>query len=198
MAFSQHLLRSFRLLAGMAVLSACSGTTGTLGRDATEVSRTAETNPAAEIGSAPIGSGTSRAGTNGPAGAPPGSCWSTYTSPAVIETVTVQVMTHPARLAPDGTVERPARFRRESRQSIVEQRRDSWFEIPCPALLTPDFIGSVQRALAVRGLYDGPISGVMDPPTRTAIRRYQQQDGFFNDELSLVSARKLGLIAIDY
>ncbi|WP_072506439.1 peptidoglycan-binding domain-containing protein [Phaeobacter porticola] len=133
-----------------------------------------------------------------PPGAPPGSCWSTHTTPAVIETVTVQVMTRPAMTAADGTVLRPARFRRETRQNIVRPRRESWFETPCPVDMTPQFVGSVQRALAVRGHYDGEITGVLDAPTRTAVRKFQEQDGFANDDLSLVSARKLGLVAIEH
>ena len=172
-----------RLLVGCALsglligaLAGCAGTTGTLGA---QVSR-AETQPP-----------------QSPADAPPGTCWSTHTSPAVIETVTVQVMTHPARVAPDGTIERPARFRRETRQSIVEERRESWFETPCPDQMSPYFIGSLQRALAERGLYDGQITATMDAPTRAAVRRFQELDGFANDELSLLSARKLGLIAVE-
>ncbi|MEK0164112.1 MULTISPECIES: peptidoglycan-binding domain-containing protein [unclassified Phaeobacter] len=132
-----------------------------------------------------------------PPGAAPGSCWGTHTTPAVIETVTVQVMTRPARTAADGQVLEPARFRRETRQDIVRPRRESWFETPCPVDMTPQFVGSVQRALAVRGLYQGQITGILDRDTRAAVRKFQERDGFDNDQLSLVSARRLGLVAVE-
>ncbi|MBQ4808653.1 peptidoglycan-binding protein [Phaeobacter sp. HS012] len=132
-----------------------------------------------------------------PPGAAPGSCWATHTTPAVIETVTVQVMTRPARTAPDGRVIAPARFRRETRQDIVRPRRESWFETPCPVDMTPQLVGSLQRALAVRGLYTGEITGQLDSATRASVRKFQKQDGFDNDQLSLLSARKLGLVAVE-
>ncbi|MFS4580460.1 peptidoglycan-binding domain-containing protein [Phaeobacter sp. C3_T13_0] len=137
------------------------------------------------------------AGPTAPPGAPAGSCWGTHTTPAVIETVTFQVMTRSAKTAPDGRVLQPARFRRETRQEIVRPRRESWFETPCPVDMTPQFVGSVQRALAARGLYRDEITGLMDRNTRTAVRKFQEQDGFANDQLSLVSARKLGLVAVE-
>ncbi len=148
----------------------------------------------------PAGGNSTQVSRNAPAappGAAAGSCWATHTTPAVIETVTVQVMTRPARTAPDGRVIAPARFRRETRQDIVRPRRESWFETPCPVDMTPQLIGSLQRALAVRGLYTGEITGQLDSATRASVRKFQKQDGFDNDQLSLLSARKLGLVAVE-
>ncbi|UWR43975.1 peptidoglycan-binding domain-containing protein [Phaeobacter inhibens] len=167
-------LRLISLVVAGLLLSACADSS--TGGNSTQVSRNT---PAA------------------PPGAAPGSCWATHTTPAVIETVTVQVMTRPARTAPDGRVIAPARFRRETRQDIVRPRRESWFETPCPVDMTPQLVGSLQRALAVRGLYTGEINGQLDNATRASVRRFQKQDGFDNDQLSLLSARKLGLVAVE-
>ncbi|MFY0309695.1 peptidoglycan-binding domain-containing protein [Leisingera sp. D0M16] len=142
------------------------------------------------------GSNVSRDGRYAPPGAPPDSCWSKHTSPAVIETVTSQVLAEPAQLDSSGQVIRPAIFRTETSQQIVIPRQERWFEIPCPATMTPDFIRTVQRALAARRLYRGPIHGQMDMATRKAVQRYQAPLGLDSGTLSLTSARKLGLVAV--
>ncbi len=130
-----------------------------------------------------------------PPGAPPGTCWGKIVSPALIETVTEQVLVEPARLAADGTVATPAIFRTETRQRIVTEREVTWFETPCPADLTPDIIASLQRALTVRGLYAGAVTGQIDRATSEAVRRYQAATGLDSPVLSLATARALGLVA---
>lgn len=130
-----------------------------------------------------------------PPGAPPGSCWGKLVSPAVIETVTHQVLDQPAKLAADGTVLSPATYRTETLQEIVKQRREDWFETPCPDQMSTEFISSVQRALNARNLFHGPVNGQMDQRTRDAIRRYQAPQGLDSGTLSLATARHLGLIA---
>ncbi len=87
-------------------------------------------------------------------------------------------------------------FKLQTRQAIVRERKELFFEIPCKEVLTPEFIASVQRALKARGAYDGSISGEMDPRTRRALRRFQAADGLNSSILSLQTARKLGLIAV--
>lgn len=131
-----------------------------------------------------------------PPGAAPGTCWAQDTSPAVVETVTEQILVSPAELADDGTVTRPASYRTETAQKIVQERRVTRFQVPCRTQLTPEFNASVQRALKARGLYRGPINGQLDRGTRAAIRRFQKPQGFDSDILSIAGARQLGLIAV--
>jgi peptidoglycan hydrolase-like protein with peptidoglycan-binding domain len=78
----------------------------------------------------------------------------------------------------------------------VKERSVTWFETPCAAGQTPDFVASVQRALAARGLYRGPAHGEMDARTRAAIRRFQTPEGLDSGILSLAAARKLGLVPV--
>lgn len=132
-----------------------------------------------------------------PPGAEPGSCWGKIVTPAIIETVTHQVMLQPAQVLVDGTVPQPAIYKTETRQEIVRERHKTWFLVPCAATMTPKFIASTQRALAARGLYKGAISGEMDARTRAAVRRYQKPQGLDSGILSLAAARKLGLVAIE-
>ena len=134
------------------------------------------------------------------AGAPPtarpGSCWGRDVTPAVVETVSNQIMVQPPEVLADGTVLSPGIFRTETQQRIVRERRELWFETPCPEVWSEEFTASVQRALKVRGLYFGSVTGEPDARTRAAIQRYQSAGGLDSPILSLESARRLGLIAV--
>ena len=130
-----------------------------------------------------------------PEGAPPGTCWGKEITPAVIETVTRHVEAVPAQLNPDGSTAAPPVYRTETVQEIVSPRAERWFETPCPDRMTPDFVASLQRALAARKLYSGPVSGQVDPATRAAVRAYQTPLGVASGTLSLKAALKLGLVA---
>lgn len=132
-----------------------------------------------------------------PPNARPGSCWGRDVTPAVVETVTEQIIVQPAEVLGDGTVITPAIYRTETQQRIVQERRETYFETPCPEVWTPEFTASLQRALQVRGLFFGTITGEQDARTRAATRRYQKAGGLDSAILSLESARRLGLIAVD-
>ena len=131
-----------------------------------------------------------------PPGADPNSCYGRHTTPAIVETVTEQVIVQPPQISDDGTVTYPAIYRTETRQEIVRERKELWFETLCDEALTSEFVASVQRALAVRGHYSGAADGKMDRATRRAIRNYQSAQGLDSDVLSLAAARKLGLVAL--
>ncbi|MFN4159541.1 MAG: peptidoglycan-binding domain-containing protein [Gemmobacter sp.] len=126
---------------------------------------------------------------------PAGACWAGDVTPAIVETVTEQVVTSPERRAPDGRLVAPASFRTETRQRIVSDRREVWFETLCAPEITVDLVSTLQRALKARGLYLEPLSGRMDAPTRAAIRAWQRPRGLDSDVLARASARGLGIVA---
>lgn len=132
-----------------------------------------------------------------PPGAAPGTCWGKTVSPAVVETVSHKVLLQPAQISSDGRIQAPPIYKTEEIQQVVRPRQEDWFQVPCEAQMTPDFIASVQRALEARGYYRGPITSEMDMRTRAAVRRYQQSEGFDSAILSTAAARKLGLIAVE-
>lgn len=132
-----------------------------------------------------------------PPGAEPGTCWGKNVTPAIIETVTHQILLQPAQVLADGTVTHPAIYKTETRQDIVRERRETWFLIPCAPIMTPELVASVQRALAARGLYRGEITGEMNASTRAAVRRFQKPQGLDSGILSLAGARKMGLVAVE-
>ncbi len=135
--------------------------------------------------------------TEAPPGATPGTCWGKLATPAVIETVTNQILVQPPKILADGTVATPAIYKTDTRQAIVQERNVTWFETPCSTDLTPDFVASLQRALKARTLYRGAISGQMDTRTRAAVRTFQRPEGLDSGILSLAAARRLGLVAIE-
>lgn len=126
-----------------------------------------------------------------------GSCRARDTVPAIYEHVMGEVQVVQAEIAEDGTVIRPPIYRRAPVPRVVRERAEITFEAPCPDQMTPEFIASVQRALAARGLFAGTVTGTLDPPTAAAIRRYQSERGLESAQLSLETARALGLIAVD-
>ena len=130
----------------------------------------------------------------GPPNSVPGTCWGRETQPAVIETVTEKEMLRPAEIDSEGTVLSEAEFDVQTTQRIVENRREIWFETPCPDQVTPEFTKSLQRALAARGLFDGALTGQMDDATRDAVRDFQSASGLDSEILSLAASRKLGLL----
>ena len=131
-----------------------------------------------------------------PPGAAPGTCWGKTVTPAVVQTVTRKVLLQPAQISSDGRVQAAPIYKDETYQEVVRPRRDTWYEVPCAADLTPDFISSLQRALAARGYYRGSVSGEMDSATKLAVQRYQRDEGLNSKTLSVAAARKLGLIAV--
>ena len=129
-----------------------------------------------------------------PPDSPPGFCWASDTTPAVIDTYTEHVLLQPEKRDAAGLLISPAIFRTEIKQEIVQDRQEVWFRAPCPADLTQEFVATVQRALKARGLYLAPLTGEFDAPTRRAIRQYQSPLGLDSERLSLAAARSLGII----
>ena len=74
--------------------------------------------------------------------------------------------THPKRMAQmKGTDTKPIRTA-HLRHPIMQTER-----------LSPDQVKATQLQLQAAGLYNGPTDGMMDPDTRAALARFQQQNG---------------------
>jgi hypothetical protein len=126
-----------------------------------------------------------------------GTCRARDVTPAVYEQVMGEVQVVQAEIAPDGTVIRPPIYRRGPVPRIVRERSEITFEAPCPDQMTSDFIASLQRAMAARGYFSGNVTSLLDAPTTAAIRRYQSDRGLQSAQLSLETARSLGLVAVE-
>lgn len=132
-----------------------------------------------------------------PPSSKPGECWADAVTPAVYETDTEHDLVAPGQPATAGHPATPAVYQTVTRQKIVQDRQQVWFRSPCPEDATPEFIGTLQRALLARGYYARSLTGAMDGPTRAALRRYQASQGLDSEILSLAAARQLGLVSYD-
>lgn len=133
----------------------------------------------------------------GPPKGPEGACWGVSTTPAIIETVTEQVVLQQEMLDEAGKVISPASYRTETHQRMVRDREEVWFRAPCPVDMTGDFVATLQRALKARGFYLQPLTGVLDAHTSEAVRRFQADRGLDSSRLSLAAARELGIVSTD-
>lgn len=123
----------------------------------------------------------------------PGACYAEIAAPQVTRTVTEEVETVPAVRDADGTILQPPVFANREREEVVPDGPSTWFQTPCGLAEDRVLTRSVQRALAARALYDGPVSGEMDSATRAAIAAYQAPRGLDSEVLSTDAARFLGL-----
>ena len=133
----------------------------------------------------------------GPLNPTPGACYARGITPAILETVTSQVLEAEEVRDATGRVISPARFRTITSTRIVEPRGENWFETPCALRdRDPVFIEQIQRALQARNYYAGPINGFYDVPTREAVQAFQKRRGLESGTLSTESAQVLGLVEL--
>ena len=148
-------------------------------------------------GRADLGTEVVRLTQPGPPKGPPDVCWNGAIIPAVIETVTEQILVQAETRDAAGKVISQASYRTETRQRIVQDREEVWFRAPCPETVDVDFVATLQRSLKARGFYQLPLTGVLDAATTDAIRRFQADRGLDSGALSLAAARELGLVSTD-
>jgi len=134
---------------------------------------------------------------SGPPKGPDTACWASDTTPAIIETVTEQVVTREEVRDAAGAVVAPASFETKTFQRMVQDREEVWFRAPCAVDVTVNFVATLQRALKARGIYLQPVTGTVDAATSDAIRRFQAMRGLDSPVLSLAAAKELGIIATD-
>lgn len=125
-----------------------------------------------------------------------GRCQAREETPAVYEHVMGEVQVIQANIAADGTVISPPVYRRAPVPKVVRERSEYIFDAVCGHQMTPEFISTLQRALAARGYFGGNVTGWIDAPTSAAIRKYQADRGLDSRQLSLETARSLGLITV--
>jgi len=136
---------------------------------------------------------------NKPPGSKPGACYIHYTAPALIETVTEQILVQPEKRAlntetGETTVVSPAIYKTVTLQKIIRDRKEDWAEVICEKDQTPTFIETMQRALYARGYYHGPITGIKDERTNRAIRKVQKRLGINSTEITWDLGESFGLV----
>lgn len=82
----------------------------------------------------------------------------------------------------------------QTRGGVIEEVA---FRVPCPEVMGQAFMETLQRALMARGFLEGPVTGVADTQTRAAVQAFQRANGFNSPILTLETAQRLGLVAIE-
>lgn len=123
-------------------------------------------------------------------------CWASDRIPAMERMVYDERVLREAERDQTGRILREAVVERTPRRLVERAAEERLFAVPCPDQLTPDLIAALQRALMVRGHFDGSATGVLDTATRAAVRDFQRPQGLDSDILSLDAAWQLGLIAM--
>ena len=112
--------------------------------------------------------------------------------PGTFQTVAVQTLVSPSSERRNGVAQQMGSV---NRQIIDTAERYEWVPVVCET--TPSGIVSVtgaQRALANKGLYRGPIDGIVGSRTTAAIKEFQRQNRLpGNGALTVETARRLGL-----
>ena len=115
--------------------------------------------------------------------------WTTRKIAAVYRTEWTTV-SRPAR---NVVVKTPAVYRTEKVGSVVRQGGLAWERVFCGGQLDAGFVAKVQAALAAKGFDPGPADGQARPETYAALRRFQAANGLSQGQLTIASARALGV-----
>lgn len=181
---------SCALLAGIAGLAGCTHVARSGGAEDATRADFAEYSPIQPVALSPVRLSTPVVALSD------GRCQAREETPAIYEQVMGEVMVIQAQIAEDGTVIAPPVYRRAPVPKVVRERSEFIFDAVCGHQMTPEFISSLQRALAARGYFAGNVTGWIDAPTSAAILRYQTDRGLASEQLSLETARSLGLITV--
>ncbi|WP_417482111.1 peptidoglycan-binding protein [Maricaulis sp.] len=110
--------------------------------------------------------------------------------PARYESVRVQRVAVPGRTE---TRTVPAVYETRTRQVVVGGGNLDWREVLCEINATPEAIRQIQIALRDRGYNPGPIDGVINERTFSALERYQTDNNLIVGQITRESVEHLGV-----
>ena len=88
----------------------------------------------------------------------------------------------------------PAKRKLISTDVMVAPKRWEWVPVLCGDKLDPVTVRDLQARLASAEFYDGKTDGEFGLQTRSALRAYQESEGYYHGgELTLVTLKKLGV-----
>lgn len=110
--------------------------------------------------------------------------------PARYESVRVQQVTVPGRTE---TRVIPAVYETQVRQHVTGGGNLDWREVLCEINATPEAIRQIQRALRDAGFNPGPIDGVINERTFSALEDYQRANNLIVGQITRESVEHLGV-----
>lgn len=114
------------------------------------------------------------------------------TIPPEYKTITVTKLIKPAD---SRTIEIPAEYETVTTRKLVREPMLEWRQVLCDENLTYSNIVSLQRALADKGLYGGPIDGVVGAGTMNAVNSFAKSRGLptGNNYITIEAAKALNV-----
>lgn len=117
--------------------------------------------------------------------------WTEKTIPAVYRTEVVRTVQRPGKVR---VITHPAVVRTVDKPVLVRPAGEAWALVVCGGELHPAFMARVQEALIASGYDAGPPDGTGNPRTYAALRQYQRDRGLAQGQLTVESARALGVL----
>ena len=125
---------------------------------------------------------------------PNGACWHQLPGETVTETKEELVETRPAQFDAAGNEIAPAVFGKRQVETETALGNGAWFRKICTPTLSPEFISSLERALAARGYFKGRVTGTLSNRLKTAIQLYQSDAGLDTSVPSHAMGFRFGLL----
>ena len=125
-----------------------------------------------------------------------GRCYARTDAQMRTERIASTEVVRPARRDETGAVIEPRVVRSVMREVTVPVTQGQRFEAVCPPDLSSALVKSLQRALSVRGLYNGFATGTYDTATQAAVQAVQRERGLDSSLLAVETAQSFGLAPV--
>lgn len=113
------------------------------------------------------------------------------TIPAVYRTEVIKTVQRPGRVK---IITHPAVYRTVDRPALIRPAGAGWALVVCGGILHPAFMARVQESLIAAGYDAGAPDGSGNAQTYAALRQYQRDRGLAQGQLTVESARALGVL----
>ncbi len=110
--------------------------------------------------------------------------------PAQYTTIKVTTVVKPAEVK---RVQIPAQYREVTKREMVSPSRVVWKRVVCKSSITSGTIIELQKALKAKGLYNGPIDGIVGSMTRAAVKEYQRANNLPVGGITYQVLKSLGI-----
>jgi hypothetical protein len=91
-------------------------------------------------------------------------------------------------------VSHPATYSTVSKSVLVRAAGPGWAKVVCGGQLNPAWVALLQQRLVAQGFDAGPSNGVLGPQTMAALKLYQRTHNQAQGQVTVETARSLGLI----
>lgn len=115
----------------------------------------------------------------------------TRTIPAVYRTEVVKKVVKPGSAK---VIRHPPVYRNLDHPALIKPAGSGWALVVCGGEINPAFMAQVQQALIANGYDPGPPNGAGTPQTYAALRMYQRDHRLAQGQLTVESARALGVL----